>query len=127
MPWDKTCKPARVSQVLLLEGKNGSGIPRIFFFFGGGEGSTNSVEDRGKRERGSRGGSPYSGVPLNLQMSEPRILNKLLQMYFSTELEIRLSFAKTSEFGGGGGGWKPQTPPGTPQNTGGRDIFKNNV
>jgi hypothetical protein len=27
-------------------------------FFGGGGGSTNSVEDRGQRERGSRGCSP---------------------------------------------------------------------
>ena len=27
-------------------------------FFGGGGGSTNSVEDRGQRERGSGGGSP---------------------------------------------------------------------
>jgi hypothetical protein len=35
----------------------GSGIPRIFFFWGGGV-STNSVEDRGQRERGSGGGSP---------------------------------------------------------------------
>jgi hypothetical protein len=31
-----------------------SGVPRIFF----GGGSTNSVEDRGQRERGSRGDSP---------------------------------------------------------------------
>jgi len=34
----------------------GSGVPRNFFFLGGG--STNSVEDRGQRERGSGGGSP---------------------------------------------------------------------
>jgi hypothetical protein len=33
-----------------------SGVPRNFF--GGGGGLTNSVEDRGQRERGSRGGSP---------------------------------------------------------------------
>ena len=32
-----------------------SGVPRNFF---GGGGSTNSVEDRGQRERGSGGGSP---------------------------------------------------------------------
>jgi hypothetical protein len=35
--------------------------------FCSGGGSTNSVEDRGQRERGSGGGSPKSGVPLNLQ------------------------------------------------------------
>ena len=33
--------------------------PGIFFFGGG---STNSVEDRGQRERGSGGVAPYSGV-----------------------------------------------------------------
>ena len=32
-----------------------SGVPRNFF---SGGGSTNSVEDRGQRERGSGGGSP---------------------------------------------------------------------
>jgi hypothetical protein len=42
-----------------------SGVPRIFFggglrqdFFSGEGVSTNSVEDRGQRERGSGGGSP---------------------------------------------------------------------
>ena len=38
-------------------------------FFSGGEASTNSVEDRGERERGSGGGSPLvrgSGVSCNL-------------------------------------------------------------
>jgi len=37
--------------------------------FGGGGGSTNSVEDRGQRERGSEGGSPLvrgSGGGCNL-------------------------------------------------------------
>jgi hypothetical protein len=55
-------------------------------FFRGGGVPTNSVEDRGQRERGSGGGRPESGVPLNL-----------------------LSFVKTSEFRGGGG-----NPLGTP-------------
>ena len=44
-----------------------SGIPRNFFFFGGG--STNSVEDRGQRGRGSGGSSPLvrgSGGSCNL-------------------------------------------------------------
>ena len=43
-----------------------SGVPRNFFFRGG---STNSVEDRGQRERGSGGGSPLdrgSGGSCNL-------------------------------------------------------------
>ena len=45
----------------------GSGVPRIFF--GGWGVSTNSVEDRGQRERGSGGGSPLvrgSGGSCNL-------------------------------------------------------------
>jgi len=44
-----------------------SGIPRNFVWEGGG--STNSVEDRGQRERGSGGGSPLvrgSGGSCNL-------------------------------------------------------------
>jgi hypothetical protein len=55
--------------------------------FCSGGGLTNSVEDR---ENGDL------GVPLNLQMSEPRIIIRLLRMYFSTELGIRLSVDKTS-------------------------------
>jgi hypothetical protein len=45
-----------------------SGVPRIFFFWGGGC-STNSIEDRGQRERGSGGDSPLvrgSGGSCNL-------------------------------------------------------------
>jgi hypothetical protein len=49
-----------------------SGVPRIFFFvrghtrnFFGGGGSTNSVEDRGKREWGAEDDSPLDRVPLN--------------------------------------------------------------
>ena len=45
-----------------------SGVPRNFVR-GGGEGSTNSVEDTGQRERGSGGGSPIvrgSGGSCNL-------------------------------------------------------------
>ena len=44
-----------------------SGVPGNFF--SGGGGSTNSVEDRGQRERGSGGGSPLvrgSGGSCNL-------------------------------------------------------------
>ena len=47
-------------------GISGSGVPR-YFVWGGG--STNSVEDRGQRERGSGGGSPLvsgSGGSCNL-------------------------------------------------------------
>ena len=43
----------------VIHSKTYSGVPRNFFRGGG---STNSVEDRGQRERGSRGVAPYSGA-----------------------------------------------------------------
>jgi hypothetical protein len=48
--------PCRFLSVACFAVDARSGVPRIFFL-GGGEGSTNSVEDRGQRERGSGGGS----------------------------------------------------------------------
>ena len=42
------------SSFICIGGLEGSGVPRIFFRGG----STNSVEDRGQRERGSGGSSP---------------------------------------------------------------------
>jgi hypothetical protein len=55
-----------------------SGVPRNFF------GAVQQIQLRtGGRENGDVGAvAPYSGVPLNLQMSEPRILIRLLWMYF---------------------------------------------
>jgi hypothetical protein len=55
-------------------------------------GYKNSVEDREQREWGSGGGSPQSGVPLNLQMSETRILIRLLRMYFLRNREFGLAW-----------------------------------
>jgi hypothetical protein len=69
-------------------------------FFRGG--STNWVEDRGQREWGSGGSSPYSAVPLNLQMSETHILIRVLRMYFSRNCEFGLALSKLWNFGGGG-------------------------
>jgi hypothetical protein len=76
-------------------------------FFSGG--STNSVEDRGQRERGSEGGGPLIRVPLNLQMSETRILIRLLRMYFPRNREFGSALSKLRNFGG----WfePPQTLP----------------
>jgi hypothetical protein len=51
----------------ILNIRRRSGVPRNFFGEGGS--STNSVEDRGQRERGSGGGSPLirgSGGSCNL-------------------------------------------------------------
>jgi hypothetical protein len=72
--------------------------------FGGG--STNSVEDRGHREWGSGGGSPlvrgFAQFVIRFDFVKLSGCLGLLRM-FSTELGIRLSFVKTSEFRGGGG------------------------
>jgi hypothetical protein len=103
--------------------------PGIFFFLGGGF-STNSVEDRRQRERGSGGGNPpvrgptqfanewnpnsdwenedleavahQSGVPLNLQMSETRILVRLLWINFPRNWEFSSALSNFRNFGGGG-------------------------
>jgi hypothetical protein len=56
------------------------GVPRDFF--PGGRGSTNSVEDRGQRERGSGGGSRLVRSSTRFANSETRILIRLLWMYF---------------------------------------------
>jgi hypothetical protein len=66
-----------------------SGVPRIFFF---GESSTNSIEDRGQRER----------VPFSLQMSEIRILIRLLRMCFPRNREFGSALSKLRNFLGGG-------------------------
>jgi hypothetical protein len=62
-------------------------------------GSTNSVEDRGQSEWGSGRGSPQSGVPLNLQMSETPILIRLLWMYFPQNWEFGSALSKLWNFG----------------------------
>jgi hypothetical protein len=54
----------------------------------------------------SGGGSPYSGVPLNLQMSETHILIRLLRMYFPRNREFGSAFKKLRNFG-----WRFEPPP----------------
>jgi hypothetical protein len=61
--------------------------------------STNSVEDIGPRKWGSGGGRPYSGVPLNLQMTETDFLIRLLRMYFSRNWEFVSALSKFRNFG----------------------------
>jgi hypothetical protein len=73
-------------------------------------GFTNSVENRGQIERGSGDGSPYSGVPLNLQMNETHILIRLLWMYIPQNWEFSSALVKPQNFGGVGG----LNPLGTP-------------
>jgi hypothetical protein len=84
-----------------------SGLPRkfflavttgIFFFLGGGqqiqlrtEGRENGVLDEV---------APYSGVPLNLQMTKTRILIRLLRIYFPRNWEFGAALPKLRNFGG---------------------------
>jgi hypothetical protein len=76
-----------------------SGVPRIFFR----EGSKNSVEDREQRERGSGGCSPLVRGSTQFANEWTPYSDYVVTDVFSTELGIRLSFVKTSEFQGGGG------------------------
>jgi hypothetical protein len=61
--------------------------------------------DRGQSDRVDGSGRPESGVPLDLQMSETRILIRLLRIYFPQISE----FGSASEFRWGG--LNPQTAP----------------
>jgi hypothetical protein len=54
--------------------------------------------------------APYSGVPLNLQMNEPRILIRLLRMYFPRNREFGSALSKLWNFGKGWV-WTPHTLP----------------
>jgi hypothetical protein len=73
------------------------GFRQEFFRGGGGQQIQLTTEDR---ENGDLGAvAPYSGVPLNLQMSETRIVIRLLRIYFPRISE----FGSASEFRGGGG------------------------
>jgi hypothetical protein len=68
------------------------------------------------RETGELGAvALYSGVPLNLQMSESHILIRLLQMCFPRNWEFGSALSKLRNFGGGGGFNPPKTPPGYPR------------
>jgi hypothetical protein len=82
---------------------------------GGGEVQQIQLRTEG-RENGDLGVvAPLSGVPLNLRKSEPRILIRLLRMYFPRNWEFRSALSKLRHFGGGGGvGTPPTTSHGTP-------------
>jgi hypothetical protein len=84
------------------------GYARNFF---PGEGSTNSVEDRGQRERGSGGGSPPVRGSTGFANERNPYSDYVVIDVYSTELGIQLSFVRTSEFRGRGVVW---TPLGTP-------------
>jgi hypothetical protein len=81
--------------------------PGIFSRRGG---STNSVEDRGQTEWGFGGGSPLVRDSTQFANEWNPYSDKVVTDVYSTELGIRLSFVKTSEFQGGGGVQPATTP-----------------
>jgi hypothetical protein len=60
--------------------------------------------------------APWSGVPLNLQMSETCILIRLLRMHFPRNWEFGSALSKLRNFEGWGV-WTPLTPPPPPYAT----------
>jgi hypothetical protein len=83
------------------------GLLQDFFSEGG---STNSVEDRRQREGGSGGGSPLVRGSTQFANEWNAYTDLVVSDLYSTEVGIRLSCGKTSEFRGGGGE-PPQTSP----------------
>jgi hypothetical protein len=67
-------------------------------FFSGEGGSTNSIEDRGHRELGSGCVSPLVRGSTQFENESNPYSDKVVKDVFTTELGIRLSFVKTSEF-----------------------------
>jgi hypothetical protein len=56
------------------------------------------------RENGDPGVvAPQAGVPLNLQVSEPRIHIRLLRMYLPWSTKFESALSKIQNFGGFGG------------------------
>jgi hypothetical protein len=84
----------------------GGGVYTRHFFRGGG--STNSVEDRGQRERESGGGRPLVGGFTQFANELNPYCNYVFTYVDSTELGIWLSFVKISEFREGG--FQPPPP-----------------
>jgi hypothetical protein len=81
--------------------RNVSGVSRNFIR-GGGGGSTNKLRIEGRENGDLVYVARSSGVPLNLQMSETRILIRLLRMYFSRNWDLDSGLSKLRNFGGGG-------------------------
>jgi hypothetical protein len=74
-------------------------VPRIFFSGGGVQQIQLRTEGR---ENGDLGAVvPYSGVQLNLKISETRILIRVLRMYFPRNREFGSTLSKLWNFGEG--------------------------
>jgi hypothetical protein len=85
-----------MSVCLSLSAVWNSGITQEFFWGGRVQRIQLRTEGRGKRNLGAL--TPKSGVPLNLQMSETRILIRLLRMYFPWNWEFGLALSKLQNF-----------------------------
>jgi hypothetical protein len=83
------------------------------FCSGRGGCSTNSVEDRGQRERGSGGGSPLvrgsAQFPIRFSFVKLSGCRGLLRIYFPWNWEFGSALSKLRYFGGGG--LNTPTPP----------------
>jgi hypothetical protein len=81
-------------------------------FFGGGGSSTNSVEDRGQRERGSGDGSPLlrGSAQFAVRFDFVKLSGclGLLRMYFPRNWEFGSALSKLRNFRGG---LNPRNPP----------------
>jgi hypothetical protein len=79
-----------------------SGVPRNFVCGG----STNSVEDRGQRERGSGGGNPLvrGSAQFAIRFDFVKLwgCRRLLRMYFPWNWEFGSALSKLRNFGGRG-------------------------
>jgi hypothetical protein len=87
-----------------------SSVTHPGILFGGGGGCQQIQLRTGAKEKGDLGTvAPYSGVPLNLQMSETRILTRFLRMYFPRNWEFGSAVSKRRNFERG---WfEPPKPP----------------
>jgi hypothetical protein len=92
-------------------------------------GSTNSVEDRGQRERGSGGGSPLvrdcAQFAIRFDFVKLSGCSGFLRMYFARNWEFDSALSKLRNFGRGGGVEPPNpsryaTGLGGPQSRSGR-------
>jgi hypothetical protein len=92
------CKSESANTIALLQksGLEAVAYPGIFFFGWGCQQIQLRTEGRESGDLGAV--APWSGVSLNLQMSETHILIRLLRMYFPRNSEFGSALSKTSEF-----------------------------
>jgi hypothetical protein len=87
------------SDNLYFESVLASGVSRNFFV---GRGVQQIQLRTEGRENGDLGAvAPYSGVPLNSQMSKNHVLIRLLRMYFLRNREFGWALSKLRNFGAG--------------------------